>query len=1230
MPPRSLTSRFALAFPAVLAAAVVSCSDDGGLAPTPAPGAPNVATASASANLVITEVLPNPTGEDPLGEWIEIYNAGDAAADLSGYTIGSFQTESHVIGKSVVVPAGGYVVLGNNASTATNGGITLSYAYPASGAGSIVLNNGGSTATEWVTLKAPGGVLVDSIAYAVRTNGTPGSYTVPNGSSRAVVDPCADNTIVSGQNWTTVGTPFGTGASKGTPGSGSYASCVVTPAAPIDSIGLEAAAVGVGATRQLVATAYDASRKPVVTTFAWSTTTPTVVAVSATGVVTGVAEGAASVTVTTTGATTTGQPLTATAPVTVVAPGAAASVSLSMNEPRRAPVGYTKPTFPTVRDADGRNVTSTTKLTWTSSAPDVATVDTLGYVTATGAGTAEIRATAPTGVFGAVTFTALPADAPTGARYADHLEFGTPADATPDDELLLTKPQFALSYNAKRGGPNWVSWNINASQFGSAPRCDCFSADLAVPADAPRIVDFDYRGGGYDRGHMVQSESRTATDQENASTFLLTNILPQAADNNQGPWSKFENYLNDLARQQGKEIYVVAGGLYAPAPPTLKGEGKVAIPDYTWKVALVVGGGQGLATVQSADNVQVLAIKMPNLIAANAPNGGPASSVGMRNNTWESYKTTVDQLEKETGYDFLDKLPDNIERAVEADDRPPVASVGGPYTGSEGSAITFDARGSTDPDAGDVLTYAWDFGDGTTGTGATASHTYADDGSYAVTVTVTDKAGVSDSKGTTATVANVAPTGVFATSAASGRVVVGNDVTLGFSSVTDPSTVDAATLTRAYACGAGAAYTTETTCPTSAVGTFVVRGIVTDKNGAFTEYPLTITVDPAPTSVSVAAAAGQYSDPVTLSASLSASAGPGLTTAPAGTMEFFVDGAPVGTEPVTATGTVTKVVAITQAAGAHALTARFTPAAGNPNYLASAPSAPATLTVSREDAAVGYAATNPAALTVASAGGAAGAFDLSVSLTEQEAAIALASLATAPASSAAAGDVNRAGLAVRLVALVGGGAYDGSCTPGAASGQYAARTFTCHFAAGVAVNTYTVQVSATGDYYAGGTEDVLTISDPSLGFITGGGRFAWPGTGERTTFGFTFKYNKSGSNPQGNVLVVRHLADGTIYRMKSNALDGLALSPAASAYGYASFTGKATFLEPRATTALGNYSFTGYVEDRAEPGANADRFWLSLRSPAGEVVAPLSLGGTADANAAVLSGGNVSVPHGAR
>jgi hypothetical protein len=60
--------------------------------------------------------------------------------------------------------------------------------------------------------------------------------------------------------------------------------------------------------------------------------------------------------------------------------------------------------------------------------------------------------------------------------------------------------------------------------------------------------------------------------------------------------------------------------------------------------------------------VEVIAVEMPNLTTA----GVPASSVGIRNNPWEQYRKTVDEIEARIGYDVLSRLKDGIERIVES------------------------------------------------------------------------------------------------------------------------------------------------------------------------------------------------------------------------------------------------------------------------------------------------------------------------------------------------------------------------------------------------------------------------------------------------------------------------------------------------------------------------------------------------------------------------------------
>jgi hypothetical protein len=157
---------------------------------------------------------------------------------------------------------------------------------------------------------------------------------------------------------------------------------------------------------------------------------------------------------------------------------------------------------------------------------------------------------------------------------------------------------------------------------------------------------------------------------------------------------------------------------------------------------------------------------------------------------------------------------------------------------------------------------------------------------------------------------------------------------------------------------------------------------------------------------------------------------------------------------------------------------------------------------------------------------------------------------------------------------------------------------------------------------------VLVVYDPSLGFTTGGGWFYWPGTTDKTNFGYTMKYNKKGGNVKGNLVLIRHLADGSKYRIKSNALTGLALGDT-GVFTWASFSGKTTYQEPGWIEPIGNYTFLVYVEDQGEPGAGADRFWIEVRDKAGDLT-PLSIPREAVDNAVLLGGGNIVVPHNAR
>jgi DNA/RNA endonuclease G (NUC1) len=408
------------------------------------------------------------------------------------------------------------------------------------------------------------------------------------------------------------------------------------------------------------------------------------------------------------------------------------------------PVGYEDQIFATLR-INGTSTPST--FTWLAETPTIATIEQNGVFRALTEGTAVFRATAADGTTATYALPTRVAVA-SGVTYPGNAEFGEPADSDSSDDFIVRHEQFTASYNPNRGSPNWVSYDLDAAHFGAEDRCDCFTMDPDLPASFPQITTNDYTGAGafagfgIDRGHMTRSFDRTTGSLDNARTYLFSNVVPQTADMNQGPWAMFENYLGDLARFDNREVYVVTG--VAGNAGTLKNEGRVVIPASTWKVAVIMPRDSGLANVSDYRDLEVIAVNMPNI-------------PGIRNDDWNSYRTTVDAVEALSGYDLLALLPDDAENAVESNTQPPIGAISGPAGSiAEGDAATFSAAASLDPN-GTIASYEWDFGDGATGSGLSVTHTFTQDGTFQVRLTVTDNDGLVDTATFTLTVTNAVP-----------------------------------------------------------------------------------------------------------------------------------------------------------------------------------------------------------------------------------------------------------------------------------------------------------------------------------------------------------------------------------------------------------------------------------------------------------------------------------------
>jgi hypothetical protein len=155
--------------------------------------------AQSPGDLVITEILQNPSGGDADGEYFELYNTTASAIDIEGWTIRDDGTDLHIInnGGPLLVPAGGYITLGRNGDTVVNGGITHDYIYA-----DFFLGNSGDE----VIIETPGAVIIDSVSY---TGVTP--WPDPDGPSMQLDSSILDATSNDdATNWCESSTNYGT------------------------------------------------------------------------------------------------------------------------------------------------------------------------------------------------------------------------------------------------------------------------------------------------------------------------------------------------------------------------------------------------------------------------------------------------------------------------------------------------------------------------------------------------------------------------------------------------------------------------------------------------------------------------------------------------------------------------------------------------------------------------------------------------------------------------------------------------------------------------------------------------------------------------------------------------------------------------------------------------------------------------------------------------------------
>lgn len=246
----------------------------------------------------------------------------------------------------------------------------------------------------------------------------------------------------------------------------------------------------------------------------------------------------------------------------------------------------------------------------------------------------------------------------TVTQQSPHLALGNPSNAQANpsfyDNYLLAKPQYALSYNRSKGHANWVAWEVSAAWLGSIDRQNDFRPDDSLPQGWPKISPNDYTNSGFDRGHLCPSADRTQSAADNSSTFLMTNMIPQAPELNREAWAYLEEFCRELV-YKGYKLYITTGA-YGTGGEGSKGNATklgnaVSVPARLYKIIVIVPANASTNNINN--ETPIIAVDFPN------------KNSTVKNTGWIRYITTVNELEQKTGMDFFSNLPYSTQNVLQ-------------------------------------------------------------------------------------------------------------------------------------------------------------------------------------------------------------------------------------------------------------------------------------------------------------------------------------------------------------------------------------------------------------------------------------------------------------------------------------------------------------------------------------------------------------------------------------
>jgi len=207
------------------------------------------------------------------------------------------------------------------------------------------------------------------------------------------------------------------------------------------------------------------------------------------------------------------------------------------------------------------------------------------------------------------------------------------------DGQIVEHCGFTLCYSEEDEQPYWVAYVLTPQEtvISKVQRQDNFREDPMISTKSAVLKD--YKGSGYDRGHLIPFADLSWSEQSGSDSFYLSNMSPQVAALNRGRWQELESVVRTFSLEG--PVCVVTGPVLTDGPFMTIGESKVSVPNYYYKVILDY----------CEPGFKAIGFVLPN---SDCPKD------------LKDYAVSVDEVERLTGLDFFSLLDDTTEDALES------------------------------------------------------------------------------------------------------------------------------------------------------------------------------------------------------------------------------------------------------------------------------------------------------------------------------------------------------------------------------------------------------------------------------------------------------------------------------------------------------------------------------------------------------------------------------------